>query len=74
MDPLDLVIVGAGPAGLSCAIEAEKAKLNYLVLEKGMLVDSIFHFPTNMTFFSTSKLLEIGDVPFISHSDKPTRR
>lgn len=73
MKSFDLIIVGAGPTGLSCAIEAEKANLNYVVIEKGVLVNSIYNFPTNMTFFSTSKLLEIGDTPFISHSDKPTR-
>lgn len=71
---LDLLIIGAGPIGLACAIEAEKAKLNYVVVEKGVLVNSIYHFPANMTFFSTSNLLEIGEVPFISHADKPTRR
>ena len=71
---LDLLVIGAGPAGISCGIEAQKAGLNYLVLEKGVLVNSIYHFPTNMTFFSTSQLLEIGDVPFIAHGDKPTRR
>ncbi len=70
----DLLIIGGGPIGLCCAIEAKKKGLNYLIIEKGVLVNSIFHFPTNMTFFSTSKLLEIGDVPFISHSEKPTRR
>ncbi len=70
----DLIIVGAGPIGLNCAIEAKKVGLNYLVLEKGVLVNSLFHFPTNMTFFSTSNLLEIGGIPFISHSEKPTRR
>lgn len=70
----DLIIIGGGPIGLNCAVEAKKAGLNYLVLEKGVLVNSIYHFPTNMTFFSTSNLLEIGDVPFIAHSDKPTRR
>ncbi|WP_236980081.1 YpdA family putative bacillithiol disulfide reductase [Membranihabitans maritimus] len=70
----DLVIVGGGPIGMACAIEAEKKKLNYIVIEKGALVNSLFNFPTNMTFFSTSKLLEIGGVPFISHSEKPTRR
>lgn len=69
----DLIIVGAGPIGLCCAIEAQKAELNYLVIEKGVLVNSIFNFPTNMTFFSTSNLLEIGGIPFISHGDKPTR-
>ncbi len=70
----DLVIIGGGPTGLACAIEARKHKLNYVVLEKGLLVNSIFNFPANMTFFSTSQKLEIGDVPFISHVDKPTRR
>lgn len=73
-DKLDLVIIGAGPIGLACAIEAEKSGLSYQVIEKGVLVNSLFHFPTNMTFFSTSNLLEIGNVPFISHSEKPTRR
>ena len=73
-DKLDLLIIGAGPIGLACAIEAQKAGISYLVVEKGVLVNSLFHFPTNMTFFSTSNLLEIGKVPFISHSEKPTRR
>ncbi len=72
--PLDLLTIGAGPTGLAIAIEAERAGLQYLVLEKGVLVNSIFRFPTNMTFFSTSLNLEIGGVPFISHTDKPTRR
>ena len=72
--PYDLVIIGGGPSGLACAIEARKQKLKYIVLEKGVLVNSIFNFPANMTFFSTSQKLEIGDVPFISHTDKPTRR
>ena len=70
----DLVIIGGGPIGLNCAIEAKKAGLTYLVLEKGVLVNSLYNFPTNMTFFSTSNLLEIGGVPFIAHNDKPTRR
>lgn len=74
LDHYDLIIIGGGPSGLNCAIEASKAGLNYLVLEKGVLVNSIYNFPTNMTFFSTSKLLEIGSTPFISHRDKPTRR
>jgi len=73
MKQYDLIIIGGGPTGLNCAIAATKAGLNYLVLEKGMLVNSIYHFPQNMTFFSTSKLLEIGDTPFISHTEKPTR-
>lgn len=74
METLDLVIIGGGPTGLNCAISAEKAGLNYVVLEKGALVNSIYNFPVNMTFFSTSRLLEIGDTPFVSHGDKPTRR
>lgn len=73
MQSFDLVIIGGGPSGLNCAIEAAKAGLNYIVLEKGVLVNSLYHFPTNMTFFSTSNLLEIADTPFISHGDKPTR-
>ena len=70
----DLVIIGGGPIGLNCGIEGKKAGLNYVILEKGVLVNSIYNFPTNMTFFSTSNLLEIGGVPFIAHSDKPTRK
>ncbi len=70
----DLIIIGGGPTGINCAIEAKKAHLDYVILEKGVLVNSIFNFPANMTFFSTSKNLEIADVPFISHTDKPTRR
>lgn len=70
----DLIIIGGGPTGINCAIEAQKAGLDYIILEKGVLVNSIFNFPANMTFFSTSLNLEIGDTPFISHNDKPTRR
>jgi thioredoxin reductase (NADPH) len=73
-DSFDLVIIGGGPIGLNCAIEAKKAGLNYIILEKGVLVNSLYKFPTNMTFFSTSNLLEIGSVPFIAHYEKPTRR
>ena len=69
----DLLIIGAGPIGLACAIEAKKAGLSYVIVEKGCLVNSIYHYPANMTFFSTSELLEIGGVPFISHSPKPNR-
>ncbi|MFT4759839.1 MAG: thioredoxin reductase (NADPH) [Paraglaciecola sp.] len=70
----DLIIIGAGPSGIACAIEAQKNNLNYLVIEKGLLVNSIYNFPINMTFFSTSQKLEIGGTPFISHVDKPTRK
>lgn len=69
-----LIIIGAGPIGLACGIAAEEAGMDYLILEKGVLVNSIFKFPEQMTFFSTSNLLEIGEVPFVSHSDKPTRK
>ena len=70
---LDLVIIGAGPIGLACGIEAEKNNLSYQILEKGCLVNSLYNYPMNMTFFSTSDKLEIGGVPFISHNNKPTR-
>jgi len=70
----NIIIIGAGPIGLACGIEAAKRKLSYLILEKGCLVNSLFHYPTNMVFFSTSDRLEIGDIPFVSHGDKPTRR
>src|SRR5690606_37070403 len=70
----DVIIVGGGPIGLTCAIEAKKQNLYCLILAKGTLVNSPYHFPTNMSFFFTSALLEIGNVPFISHSDHPTRR
>ena len=69
----DVIIIGAGPIGLACGIEAKKAGLNYLIIEKGCLVNSLYHYPLNMTFFSTSERLEIGDVPFISHGPKPNR-
>ncbi len=69
----DLIIIGAGPIGMTCAIEAKRAGLSALMIDKGTLANTLFHFPTNMTFFSTSLLLEIGDVPFVSHGDKPTR-
>jgi thioredoxin reductase (NADPH) len=69
----DVVIVGGGPIGLACGIEARKAGLRYVILEKGCLVNSLYHYPMNMTFFSTSERLEIGNVPFISHGPKPNR-
>ena len=69
----DLLIIGAGPIGLACGIEAKKAGLRYTIIEKGCLVNSLYHYPNNMMFFSTSERLEIGEVPFISHSPKPNR-
>lgn len=73
MDILDIVIVGGGPIGLACGIEAEKAGLSYLIIEKGCLVNSLFNYPQHMTFFSTSEKLEIGGVPFVSVNPKPKR-
>ncbi|MBC6492246.1 YpdA family putative bacillithiol disulfide reductase [Flavihumibacter stibioxidans] len=70
---LQVLIIGGGPIGLACALEAAKAKLDYLVLEKGCLVNSLYNYPSNMTFFSTSERLEIGKVPFVSNNPKPTR-
>ena len=70
----DVLIVGAGPIGIACGIEAKKYSLDYVIIEKGCLVNSIFNYPTNMTFFSTSEKIEIGGVPFVSHGIKPTRR
>jgi len=73
MKVYDLLIVGAGPTGISVAIAAQKAGLSHLMVERGPIANALYHFPTNMTFFSTSEKLEIGGVPFISHNDKPTR-
>ena len=70
---VDVCIIGAGPIGICCGIEAKKANLSYLIIDKGCLVNSLYNYPKNMTFFSTSDKLEIGDVPFISHNTKPTK-
>jgi thioredoxin reductase (NADPH) len=71
--PLDLLVVGAGPSGLATAIAAHQAGLHYEVVEKGALVNSIFHFPRHMTFFTTAELLEIGGLPFVTPFEKPTQ-
>ena len=73
MSVKDVLIIGAGPAGLATAISAKQRGLDYLVLEKGVLVNSIYGFPSNMVFFTTPELLEIGGVPFVSPFEKPTR-
>ncbi|MCW3094167.1 MAG: hypothetical protein JWP81_5236 [Ferruginibacter sp.] len=70
---LDLIIIGGGPIGLACALEAKSKGLTYIILEKGCLVNSLYNYPVNMTFFSTSERLEIGGVPFVSNNAKPTR-
>jgi len=69
----DLLVVGAGPTGLVCAIEAQKAGLRVVVVDKGCVCNSLFHYPSHMTFFTTPELLEIGDIPFPSPNPKPTR-
>lgn len=68
-----LVIVGGGPIGLACALEAQKYDIDYVILEKGTLVNSLYNYPVNMQFFSTSERLEIGNVPFVSVNPKPRR-
>lgn len=68
-----VVIIGGGPIGLACALEAKSMGLTYVILEKGCLVNSLYNYPVNMTFFSTSERLEIGGVPFVSNNVKPTR-
>lgn len=69
----DIIIVGGGPIGIACGLEAQKAGLSYLILEKGCLVNSLYNYPSNMTFFSTSERIEIGGIPFVSNNVKPVR-
>lgn len=73
MNQYDVIIVGGGPTGLACAIEAKKGGLSHLVVEKGCVVNSLFHYPVNMVFFTTSERLEIGDIPLVSEREKATR-
>src|SRR3954471_20067894 len=73
MSVRDLIIIGAGPSGLSAAIAAKKRGLDYVVVEQGVLVNSIYRFPPQMVFFTTPELLEIGGLPFVSPYEKPTR-
>jgi len=70
----DVVVVGAGPTGLACGIDVKRAGLSVVNIDKGCLVNSLFHYPSNMTFFTTPELLEIGDLPFSSPNQKPTRQ
>src|ERR1700744_1835288 len=70
---LDILIIGGGPIGLACALEAQKAGLSYIIIEKGCLVNSLYNYPSTMTFFSTSEKLEIGGIPFVTISNKPIR-
>ena len=69
----DLLVIGAGPTGMACAIEAQRAGFTAILVDKGCLCNSLFHYPSNMTFFTTPELLEIGDIPFASPNQKPNR-
>jgi thioredoxin reductase (NADPH) len=69
----DVLVIGAGPTGMACAIEAQRAGLRSVLVDKGCLCNSLFHYPSHMTFFTTPELLEIGDIPFPSVNQKPTR-
>jgi thioredoxin reductase (NADPH) len=73
MENYDIICIGAGPTGLACAIEARRAGLRPLVIDKGSLCNSIYHYPVNMVFFTTPELLEIGDLPLVTPLEKPTR-
>ena len=72
--PFDVVVIGAGPTGLACGIEAKRAGFTVTNIDKGCLVNSLYNYPSNMTFFTTPELLEIGDIPFSSPNQKPTRQ
>src|SRR5262245_49942283 len=72
-DLFDVIIVGGGPTGLACAIEAHRAGFSYLVIEKGCVVNSLYNYPTQLVFFTTPELLEIGDLPFVCEREKPVR-
>ena len=73
MTTYDMICVGAGPTGLACAMEAKRAGMRALVIDKGCLCNSIYHYPVNMVFFTTPELLEIGDLPMVCGGEKPTR-
>jgi thioredoxin reductase (NADPH) len=72
-NPLDVIIIGAGPTGLACAIELKRRSVRAIVIDKGCLTNSLYNYPTHMTFFTTPELLEIGDIPMTSLNEKPTR-
>ena len=73
MSEHDVLVIGAGPTGLACAIAAQRAGLRVVLVDKGCLTNSLFHYPAHMTFFTTPELLEIGGMPFSSPNQKPTR-
>src|SRR5271167_517106 len=70
---LDILIIGGGPIGIACGLAAQKAGLSFVIIEKGCLVNSLYNYPSTMTFFSTSEKLEIGGIPFVSNNVKPVR-
>src|SRR6202041_3979400 len=72
-EAFDVLVIGAGPTGMACAIEAQRSGFRSVLVDKGCLCNSLFHYPAHMTFFTTSELLEIGDIPFPSPNAKPTR-
>src|SRR5579871_1343239 len=72
-ESFDALVVGAGPTGLDCGIELEQRGVKTVMVEKGCVVNSIYHYPTNMTFFTTPELLEIGNIPMTSLNEKPNR-
>ncbi len=74
MEILDVLIVGGGPIGLNCALEAQKNNLSYVIMEKGTIVNSLYHYPLYMRFFSTAEKLEIGEIPFVCAAPKPGRQ
>jgi thioredoxin reductase (NADPH) len=69
----DVLVIGAGPTGLACAIDAQRAGFSVVIVDKGCLCNSLFNYPANMTFFTTPELLEIGEMPFSSPNQKPNR-
>src|SRR6266567_5317085 len=73
MESFDVVIIGAGPTGLACGIELKRLGLNAILIEKGCVVNSLYHYPTHMVFFTTPELLEIGNIPMTSLNEKPNR-
>src|SRR5262249_49024702 len=73
LEKFDVIVIGGGPTGLACAIEVQRAGFSHLVIEKGCVVNSLFHYPTQLVFFTTPELLEIGDLPFGCEREKPNR-
>ena len=73
MEHFDVVVCGAGPTGLACGIELKRRGVSAVLIDKGCVVNSLYHYPTNMVFFTTPELLEIGDIPMTSLNDKPVR-